>query len=186
MLYRYPRLYAKVLSLLASLWQDAPSHQSIIKVLRDSPDFWKQLADTACASIETHLHTHNTRSSSSVDDKLEVGSGTAKGKERIRDEAEINHLPVTTEDVCYQVAIGAYALQILSQEIFHVNYSSDQLDASLREQLHLINTKQKQLLWFEEISRSAFSKDILGTMTIITNDLSSRCSLLCSLSLTNR
>jgi hypothetical protein len=78
------------MSLLASLWRAAPNHQSIIRALRESPDFWKQLTEALCASIERHLHAYNVRQAALAPAKVTKSpsgaSGSAsKGKEKLDD-----------------------------------------------------------------------------------------------------
>jgi hypothetical protein len=70
---------------------------------------------------------------------------------------------VTVEDVCYQVTIGANVLQILAQEVFHVDDVSDQLDASLRDQLKLLASKEKQDKWFGDIATHHYDRKLFGT-----------------------
>jgi hypothetical protein len=69
----------------------------------------------------------------------------------------------TVGDVCYQVAIGANVLQILAQEVFHVDDVSDQLDASLRDQLKLLASKEKQDKWFGDIATHHYDRTLFGT-----------------------
>lgn len=88
-LYSLPRLFAEVTSLLGSLWRAAPSHQSIIRALRESPDFWKQLTETLSVSIERHLHAYNVRQAALNPTKAAKSpSGSEKGKERLTDDLD--------------------------------------------------------------------------------------------------
>jgi len=72
-----------------SLWRAAPSHQSIIRALRESPDFWKQLTETLSVSIERHLHAYNARQAALNPTKAAKSpSGSEKGKERLTEDLD--------------------------------------------------------------------------------------------------
>jgi hypothetical protein len=136
----------------------APNHHTVIQALRDTPDFWKQLADTLdlCLRLLIRSADVSTDSKSEKGKEKEAdpprGSGTTTTKDPAR-ARQMKAMEENAPNVCHQTMVAAFIMRILALEIYYVPAGDKaKLDAQLIEQLDELNARERQISWLKTVA----------------------------------
>ncbi|KAL6078094.1 hypothetical protein QOT17_001703 [Balamuthia mandrillaris] len=140
------RLFCEAMDLLHSLWQVAPDHHTIIKALRDTEGFWKQLVNTLqIVSLEVQSFDQNENEKGNEKEKgQENGEVAMIEKESKREQTNLQRT--------YMTIIGSSVFSILALEMYYVPINGT-LDPSLVQEVKQLNSSPKLQLecWLRSI-----------------------------------
>lgn len=143
----------------------APNHHTVIQALRDTPDFWKQLADTLDLCLRLLIRSADVSTDSSKSEKGKEketdppgGSGTTKDPARAR---QMKAMEENAPNVCHQTMVAAFIMRILALEIYYVPAGDkSKLDAQLIEQLDELNSRERQISWLKTVASYYYDLDL--------------------------